>query len=117
MFDYSHIQIFITCAIAGFSSVFALYKLIDKRFTSNEILSEARNVRTTDAILILSKAVSEASGKTMTVDNCVKNNRLQDDKLNHAITDVKIEFHTEIAAVETRLDKRISTIEQKVFGK
>lgn len=114
MFDYTHIQIFITCAIAGLSSVFALYKLIDKRFTANEILSEARNVRTTDAILTLSKSVSEASGKNVTVETCIARNGILEKKITDNINAVKDEVLTEVAAVEIRLDKRISKLEDRV---
>ena len=117
MFDYTHIQIFITCAIAGLSSVFALYKLIDKRFTSNEILSEARNVRTTDAILTLSKAVSEASGKNVTLEACIIRNNIMEKKIMDNVNAVKEEVLSEVEAVETRLDKRLTDVEKKVYGK
>jgi len=113
LFAPEHLQLLATCAIAGLSSVFALYKLIDKRFSANEKLSEARNVKTTDAILELSKVVSNASGKNMTIESCVKNNRVQDAKVATAITEVKTELHDEIVAVETRLTKRIEKLEDK----
>lgn len=72
--EVSHLQILLTALgiVVTFTTTVAVtfWKMIDKRFTSGEILAEARNIRTADAILVLSKAISEASGKNITIDTC-----------------------------------------------
>ena len=113
MLDMSHLQLILTALgitlSAGLGVCLTFWKLLDSRLT-----------RTDDIILNLSKTVAEASGKNITIQSCVDNNKAQDIKLGNALarfdanlTNVKEEVLGEVEAVETRLTKRIEKLEDK----
>lgn len=99
---------------------FAVYKLVDKRFTQMERLAEQRNEKTNDAILVLSKTVAEASGRNMTIESCVINNKESDKRLKEAVKEAETKMHDKLY-YETgkskegynRLDVRVSKLEDK----
>lgn len=105
--ELTHLQLLLTTlgitltTIMGF--VLTFWKLLDSRLT-----------RTDDILLELSKGVSEASGKNVTLQACIINSKEADARMREHVSEVKTEVLTEVEAVEFRLDKRIEKLENKV---
>ncbi len=87
--------------VASVSAAFAVYKLLDRKLTKHE-----------DLLMKMSNTLAEMSGKNVTLETCVLNNRRADDRTALAINVAKTEVLAEVEAVEARLEKRIERLEK-----
>lgn len=107
----SHLQLIVAGSAVFVTIGLTLLKLLDSRFNKNERLAEERDVRTTEAILALSKSVAEASGSNVTMTDCVVNSRRAEDKWEKAVAEAEVRTDAKILPLEKRIDK----LEAKIF--